>query len=291
MRERFTTWMMLKGGIRYPMQWNIERNGIPDQVTEIHQVTINSVSDDALVIPQDVREQFKSKPRNSDPEQVPLGSPDHPAKEYAPGILEIPSSWNITLIDQGDGIVVLEAPISSGYSARVIEEAGRRFPRKSIKAVITTSDAWPHVAGIREYVAHDIPIYALDLNREIINRMLNEPRSTKPDTLSGAPREAKITWISEKTVLGTGSNRIEIYPLRGATTERQMIVYFPEHRLLYGSDAFQRQGDTLFVPQTVSEVMDAVRKNNLNVEKFFMMHMELSDWAVLESDYSKAISQ
>lgn len=67
----------------------------------------------------------------------------------------------MTLVQQDDGIVIVEAPISSGYSAKVIAEVHRRFPGKAIKAVITTSDSWPRLAGIREYVAQRIPIHAL----------------------------------------------------------------------------------------------------------------------------------
>jgi len=38
----------------------------------------------------------------------------------------------------------------------------------------------------------------------------------------------------------------------GQTTERQMMVYFSEHQLLYGSDPFQKITDIqYFTPQTV----------------------------------------
>jgi hypothetical protein len=99
---------------------------------------------------------------------------------------------------------VLEAPISSGYSARLIAEAERRFP--------------------------GVPI-------------------------------------------------MEIYPIRGETSEGQMMVYFPEHKLLYGSDVFQKLPDgKYFYDQTISEVAAAVEREHLAVETFFMMHMGLTPW-------------
>jgi hypothetical protein len=85
--------------------------------------------------------------------------------------------------------------------------------------------------------------------------------------------------VTEKVVIGEGPNRMEIYPLRGETSERQMMVYFPEHKLLYGSDAFQKLPDgKYFYPQTVSEVVAAVERERLVVETFFMMHMPLTLW-------------
>jgi hypothetical protein len=38
--------------------------------------------------------------------------------------------------------------------------------------------------------------------------------------------------VSAKTTIGSGANRLELYPIHGETSERQMMVYFPEHKLL-----------------------------------------------------------
>jgi hypothetical protein len=65
-----------------------------------------------------------------------------------------------------------------------------------------------------------------------------------------------------------------------------MLVYFPAHHLLYGSDPFQRRADGSFAyPQTVTELMDAVTREHLEVEQFFMMHIGPTPW----SDLNKAV--
>src|SRR5205807_6709599 len=197
----------------------------------------------------------------------------------------IPGSWNTTLVRQTDGIVVLEAPISSGYSVKVLAEAEKRWPRVPVKAVITTSDSWPHLAGIREYVARGIPIYAVDLNIPILTRFVSAPRAGFPDALQKNPKKPNFHPVSGKTLLGTGSNRMEIYPLRGETSERQMMVYFPEDKLLYGSDPFQLDEHGYFYPQTVWELVHAVEREKLAVDTFFMMHVGPTPW----SDLPKAI--
>jgi hypothetical protein len=146
-----------------------------------------------LAIPDEVRTQAPARARSGDLESLPLGSPNRPALEIVPGVVFIPGSWNVTLVKQSDGVVVIEAPISSGYSAKVIEEAGRHFPGDPIKAVVTTSDSWPHLAGIREYVARGIPVYALDLNREILERVIGDHRMSKPDALARGPQKAGVS--------------------------------------------------------------------------------------------------
>ncbi len=73
---------------------------------------------------------------------------------------------------------------------------------------------------------------------------------------------------------------MEIYPIHGETSERQLMVYFPEYRLLYGSDAFQQLEDgSFFYSQTVSELKDAVDREHPAVERFFMMRMGPNSWS------------
>jgi hypothetical protein len=127
------------------------------------------------------------------------------------------------------------------------------------------------------------PSYAFDLNEAIFERVIQDPRRFKPDGLSRNPRKPELHLVHPKVTLGIGVNRIEIYPIRGETSERQMMVYFPEHHLLYGSDPFQQLPDgTYFYPQTVTELQDAVAREHLLVERFFMMHIGPTPWSELD---------
>jgi hypothetical protein len=238
------------------------------------------LNEDDFAAPDDVRAQYKP---NAAPTSWETLAPGQPITELAPGIVFIPGAWNVTLVRQDDGIVILEAPISSGYSVKVLAEARRRFPGQPIKAVISTSDSWPHLSGIREYVAEGIPVYALDLDQPILTRVLDQPHTSKPDRLQESRREPIFHPVHGKVILDSKLNRMEIYPLRGETTERQLMVYFPKQKFVYGSDAFQRNPDNSFnLPQTVSELVDAVKREHLDVTQYFMMHMGLSPWGELQ---------
>ena len=282
MRTYYGFWWLAKGGIHFPMQWNIERNSQPEEELVIRQLRIdNALEEGSFTIPTDVRDKFRPDSLSVAPAATPIGNPTDPPNELAPGIILIAGSWNVTLVRQDDGIVILEAPISPEHAARVMAEAHRRFAGEPIKAIVTTSDSWPHIAGIREYVAKGVPIYALDLNRSALNRMIVAPHKINPDDLQQQPRRPRYRLIHQKTIVGSGANRLEIYPIRGETSERQMMVYFPEHRLLYGSDTFQTQGNNYFFPQEITELLGAVEREHLSVDKFFMMHVGLRPWSEL----------
>jgi hypothetical protein len=199
----------------------------------------------------------------------------------APGIDLFPGAWNSTIVKLADGIAILEAPISGGYTQGVIEEAKRRYPGVPVKAVLSTSDSWPHTGGVRFAVASGLPVYILDLNRPLLDRMIAAPHTIHPDALAQTGEHTSPMWkiVAGKEELGAGPNRMELYPIRGASTERQYMVYFPEHRLLYASDTLVINDDgSLYDPELMFEVKQAVERAKLKVDTVFAMHQTPVPW-------------
>lgn len=287
----YTAWFLENGGIRYPHQWDTEKIGMKSSSFSVTKLQLNAPIDEAKFnIPDDIKQKVAAL-KLVKMDDFPLGNPRKPVTEIAPEVIKIPGSWDIAIVKQTDGIVIIEAPISSGYSVKVIEEAKRRFPNSKIKAVITTSDSFPHLGGIREYAAQGIPIYALDINRPILERALNAPHTFEPDNLQKKPRKADFKIVSAKTVLGEGANRLELYPIRGETGERMLMVYFPEHKLLYASDLIQKMPDgTFFMNQFLSEVIQAAEREKLSVNKVFAMHAEVTNWSDLVNAVEKTVA-
>ena len=150
-RTYLSLWTLTDQGVRLPLQSDIVVNGLPDRTLVVSKLAVDAaLPQDAFAIPPAVKAAFRPGPPARTLETIPLGSPAAPAQELAPGVVFIPGLWNVTLVRQDDGVVVLDAPISSGYSAQVLAEAARRFPGLRVKAVVSTSDAWPHIAGLRE---------------------------------------------------------------------------------------------------------------------------------------------
>ena len=287
-RTFYTFWTLESGGVRYPHQWDTERNNQPFKSFTVINLKINEPTAEPINISEAVAKAFAASLANKF-EDTPLGISARPAQEIVPGIIQIPGSWDVALVRQTDGIVIIEAPISSAYSTKVLAEAKRRFPNLPIKAVISTSDAFPHLGGAREYAAQNIPIYALDVNRPLLHRLMASTHLTYPDALQQKPRKANFKTVSKKTVIGEGANRLEIYPIRSESGERMMMVYFPEHKLLYGTDLVQKLRDgSFFMPQYLSEVVDAVQRENLTVEKIFAMHLNPLPWTAITSAVEKA---
>lgn len=290
-RTFYSYWTLEKGGIRYPHQLDVERLDRPYSSLTITKMQIDPpIEEKDFAIPDDVKQRAATLPKPVKIDEIPVGRPDKPAKEIAPGVTKLPGRWDVAFVEQKDGIVIIEAPISSGYSVKVLDEAKRRYPNKRIKAVITTSDAFPHIGGVREYAARGIPIYALDRNEPILRRLLAASYITSPDLLQSKPQKANLKVVSGKTILGNAVNRIEMYPIRTETGERMMMIYFPDHKLIYAGDLVQKSlKGGFFMPQYISEILSAVEREKLTVENVFAIHTDLTPWSELEAEVDNLI--
>jgi|SRR5579863_6745926 len=269
----FDNWKFFRG-FRYPSNTIEERNGLVWHSTQILDLKANVPIDESRFAMDASAKQQSLTARGK---EAPFHSGE--TKELASGVTLFVGSWNATVIKQDDGILLLECPLSGKYIGGLLDEIRRRYPQSPIKAVLSTSDSWPHVGGIREAVAEGIPIYVLDLNRPLLERMVRAPHTLNPDALSRTPKEAQWRPITQKVEIGQGLNRVELYPIRGNSTERQYLVYFPEHKLLYASDTLSLHDDGgLYDPELMYEVLKVVERERLDVSTVYAMHQGPTTW-------------
>jgi len=286
-KNYYSFWNLEKGGIRYPQQVDTFYNDQPLRTDTILSIDINSAPPkDAFSIPDKTKVDFAASSKISFLD-MPLGRPDRPPIDIASDFRVIRGSWNTTLVKQDDGIVVIETPISSNYSVQVMAEIRRRYPNEKIKAVISTSDSFPHFGGLREYVAAGVPVYILDVNQPIISRLISSNYKSFPDDLEKNPgmKKSKLNIVGKKTVIGGGQNQLELYPIRTETGERMIMIYAPKLKVLYGADLIQPlPKGGFFMPQYITELRDAVAREKLDVERVFAIHAPLLEWKkVLET--------
>lgn len=284
--HQYSLWTIIDKKLHYPMQKDVYLAGQHYQSFTFDSVNINfPVGEDSLSIGDSAKAKLAKMGKMMDAFNT---VPSLSSKEIAPGIFYVRGkngvlgSYNSWFIKTSSGIVVLEAPVTSAYSKSVMNEVKKQFPSEKIRAVISTSDAWPHVGGLREYVACNIPVYLLKLNEHLVNRLITANYTTNPDSLQKKKAKAVLNRVTDKTVINDKDNPIELYPIKTETGERMMMVYFPKQKILYTCDLVQPgQATKFFMPQYLGEVIEAVNREKLKVEKIIGIHQPLINYKEL----------
>jgi hypothetical protein len=276
-RLSFDVWMIEANGIHYPRRWTIESNGRVAESWFIDEVAFNPPDTPPLDVGADLAAKARTTHRTIEDIKLPDAAT---AVTLVPGITLRPGSWNVTEVETPAGIWVIEGPIGNSYSAQVMREVAAKGQK--LIGVITTSDSWPHIGGLREYVARHVPIVALDLNLPQLTRLFGAPHAQAPDRLALHPAAPILRPVTGDQWLGAGQNRMRLMPFRTVTGERQFAIWWPAHRLLYTSDLFTVSADgSIFLPQYLDETRDLVKREQLDVKTIFGMHYGPTDWKAL----------
>ncbi|MTI40873.1 MBL fold metallo-hydrolase [Fulvivirga lutimaris] len=255
--------------VRYPAQWDVYKLGKPFRSVTIYDIDFNpDVAPDLFTVP----EEAAAVPEPTLVKDMPLVTENK--QTVGEDVYTIPGSWYVAHAVQEDGILVIESPITSGYSERHIAFLEKKYPNKPIKAVFVTSDAWPHIGGARAYAARNIPIYTHRLNEPLIKQLLAADYSMMPDAYEKSRPKPKFNLINEPIEIKDKTNPVKVVPVNGEGGERMIMLYFPKTKVLYASDLVQYTGRNkeFFSPQYLTEVKSAVDKYKLDVETVFAFH-------------------
>ncbi len=265
----YSFWDLFDNGVHYPRQKDVFFNHTLWESTVVTDLKINQpVLSDSLRIPAEVKKEIANY---SQQERSRMVKQMESKKEIAPGIWFIPGFCNSTVVQQDGKLTIIESPNTSLNMELIFDQAQQLFPKAEVVQVITTSDAWLHVGGIRTSASRT-SIVALKGNKEVIESLLAANYRTSPDAWQKkTDKRASIRYIGQRTAIGSGTNRMELIPFRSEAGERMMMVYFPELKLLYASDLLQPGN---WEKHYSLEVVGAVNREKLAVERIYAMHME-----------------
>ena len=286
MRMDYVDWTVTPAGYRWPMQTKVSLNGEPLRDVTLVSATMftDPIARDSFAISDSARVQYAAASKQNF-SQFRLGMRG-PSSELAPGIIRVPDQWMQTLVKQADGVVIFEAHISAQYLHDVLGEAKKRWPSAPIKAIVMTSDPWAHIGGVREAIALGIPIYVNGGSVPFLTSLAKSPHTMAPDSLARSKRAPKFLPVTAKTVIGSGENRIELYPVGGPYAERMLMAYFPDKKLLYGADlVFPNRGPDGkitkgFFETSAVDLRRAVAREKLAVDSLFcVQNYPMMSWA------------
>jgi hypothetical protein len=280
MTTRWGTWQVLEGGIMEPTQFSTSAGGYPvEDETVLGSKLVLGPGKPSLPLPT-------LPPKEDQQAFLDRYSP----KVVVAGVTEYAGPFNTFVVEQPDGLVVVEPVMTSAFASAFLDKIANDFPGKRVMAVVATDDAWPHFGGFRTFVARGVELVGLDLNQALVERQFKAVHSSLPDELAQHPAKLRYRSVRKPMMIGAGPNRFVLYPIAGQGSERMLMAYFPEHHLLYGSDLLQKQGDGFFFPAYPKELVEAVCREKLDVQTVFAEHLLPTPWKTI-TDFVERVTK
>jgi glyoxylase-like metal-dependent hydrolase (beta-lactamase superfamily II) len=270
----FSRWTRT-GAVRLPRQVDAEVNGrLASQVFTTAQQLDVPLGDSLFAIPDSIARQGTP----------PLAAPPPPVvtlATLAPGVWRAEGgSHHSLVVEQSDGLVIVEAPLSSARSRAVLDTLRSRFPGRRVTIVAMTHHHWDHSGGIRGYLAARIPVAAHAGNVEFVRGIAAARKTIAPDALSRSASAPAIRAVHDSATLGSGERRVVLYELPTAHARGMLAAYVPSARLLFVSDVLS---PAAIMPAAGSaEVVAMVRARGIAVDRVVGGHEGVAAYADVE---------
>ncbi len=246
------------GRLQFPMVVHMAEHGVPVREEVRTAVRVNGgVPAEASALPSEPREvaewarigerSFTFYHHTSamgvpfpgqqhDANAVPLASGVH---VLGPGLR--PATHNTLVIEQANGIIVVEAPLNAHRSRTVTDWIARHIPGKPITHVISTHHHVDHNGDVRELVAAGAQVVAAPGNARFLRDQVVAARcSVEPDRLASMPAQhARFVEVGTGGVtLADPSRPVQVFAVPTSHAQDMVLVYLPEQDILFQSDLY-----------------------------------------------------
>jgi glyoxylase-like metal-dependent hydrolase (beta-lactamase superfamily II) len=176
---------------------------------------------------------------------IPLDGQDLTVTEtqpqLAPGVHYIRGfSHNTIVVEQANGIVVLEAPLYPERGDAIISWIKAQFPGKPITHVLATHHHSDHAGALRSFVPEGTKVVVHESTASFYQELFRAPSTVRPDSLSRNPAVPSLV-----TVPVGGSIRLEdaahpvvAYHLPNTHAADMLLFYLPNEKIAFASDLF-----------------------------------------------------
>jgi glyoxylase-like metal-dependent hydrolase (beta-lactamase superfamily II) len=249
-------------GIQFPSRIVRSQGGHPVLELTVSAVKANAPAD--IAVPADIS--------SATPPPVTAT-----AERLADGVFYIKGGTHHSVaIDQGDHIVVVEAPLNEARSLAVIAKVKETIPNKPIRYVVNTHHHFDHSGGLRTYVDEGATVVTHQLNRPYYEQAWDEPRTLNPDRLAESKKTPMFETFADLLVL-KGRQPIEVHLIaRNGHHDGFAMIYLPRDGILIEGDAYTPPAAGTPPPAAPNpfwvNLNDNVQRLKLNVRRIAPLH-------------------
>jgi hypothetical protein len=179
-----------------------------------------------------------------------------------------------------DTVFMLEATQGDERARQDSVWIGRLFPGRHPVAVIVTDLAWPHIAGVRFWVAAGATIISHHTSKPMLERVVAKRWTLAPDRLEARRTGNPLRFRPVTDSLRLAGGRVTLYAIDGIGSEGALMAWLPASATLWGSDYLQDPSQpTLYT----TEVVRAARRAGIAPRQTAAQHFPLTPWEKVEA--------
>jgi glyoxylase-like metal-dependent hydrolase (beta-lactamase superfamily II) len=171
--------------------------------------------------------------------------------DLAPGVVfVVGGSHNSLVVEAGDHLVLVEAPLYEKHSLALLNAIAGRWPDKGVREVVNTHFHFDHAGGVRTVVASGATLVTGAANEAFFREVFGAAHTLVADRLAllGADVAAKVPIVTVPAApasgvwLGDATRPVLVFDIPTVHTEGMVGVYLPNEKVLFEADLYSPFG-------------------------------------------------
>lgn len=180
-------------------------------------------------------------------------------------------------VEQGDHLVLIEAPLNEERSQKLIAKLKELFPKKPISFLVNTHAHFDHLGGVRTLVAAGATIVTHQTNEAYYQKIWSAPHTLNPDQLAKSKKSARFKTFTDKITLPDPQHPVEVHAIAGnGHDDAFALAYLPVEKILVEADAYTPWPAGASPPKAPNpysvSLNENIRRLKLDVQKIAALH-------------------
>jgi glyoxylase-like metal-dependent hydrolase (beta-lactamase superfamily II) len=188
----------------------------------------------------------------------------------------IGGGYRSLVVDTDEGLVVVDAPLSTEATGAAIALIERTLPGRPFLYVVITHHHGDHVGGIPAYAARGATILVAPGSEAYLRRMMTVTRTLGRIGAAPPPVPAlKFETLAGRRTIGRGPTAVEVLNVGPTSHAAAMLaVYVPAQKLLFQGDLLRinELGGRVSSPEANRDLAQLIRRFRLDVQTIGAVH-------------------
>lgn len=189
-------------------------------------------------------------------------------------------AYNETVTMQRDTVYLLDATMNEARARNDSSWIARIFPRHRAVVLVVTDIAWPHIGGVRFWVARGATIITHSLSVPLLQEVTRRHWTDHPDALeaSRSPRGERLKAKAINDSLALAGGAIRLIDVGGMASEGALVAWIPGDNFLWAGDYVQSVSQRTVYADDVNQ---ALQRHGVTPQRFAAQHLPMKDWEQL----------
>jgi hypothetical protein len=180
----------------------------------------------------------------------------------------------------GDTLYLLDATQGEERARADSTLIDHLFPGRHPVVLIVTDLAWPHIAGLRYWVARGATVVSHRASRAFLEQVLRRRWTRAPDLYERRRKGTAFSFRAVDDSLSLAGGKLRLYGIDGPSSEGALMAWVEDDRFLWASDYIQ----TVQQPTTyLNEVWGAVQRTGITPRRVAAEHLPITAWSTIDS--------